>query len=131
MEEVKRIYILLLHNNGLKIREIARELELDTYHVADVMFSTSNIPYWYQNDESLWYAKNGAIQIKDTSEKPKENIVDISLKRLKPINVERFLKGRVSDSLYSYIHGFSNYRNLSEEEIHELFIRYKNGDEKA
>lgn len=57
MEDVKRIYSLLLHSEGLKIREISNELELDKYYVAEIMFSPGNIPYWYQNDDSLWFAK--------------------------------------------------------------------------
>ena len=52
MEEVKRIYILLLHNSGLKIKDISTELDLDKYYVADILFSTDNIPFWYQ-DSSL------------------------------------------------------------------------------
>ena len=50
MEEVKRIYILLLHSNGLKIKDIAKELDWDKYYVADIMFSTDNIPFWYQDN---------------------------------------------------------------------------------
>ena len=38
MEDVKRIYSLLLDNNGLKIREIAKALGLDKLHVAEIMY---------------------------------------------------------------------------------------------
>ena len=63
MEEVKRIYVLLLHSNGYKIKDIAKELNLDKYYVANVMFSSENIPYWYQDSSSLWFAKEGAMHI--------------------------------------------------------------------
>ena len=55
MDDIKRIYSLLSHSNGLKIRAISQELELDKYYVAEIMFSSQNIPYWYQDDNSLWY----------------------------------------------------------------------------
>ena len=65
MEEVKRIYFLLLHSNGLKIRDIAIELDLDKYYVANILFSTDNIPFWYQDSSSSWFANEGAIEIEE------------------------------------------------------------------
>ena len=65
MEEITRIYSLLLHSDGLKIRVIAEKLELDTLHVAEIMFSSHCIPYWYQNEESLWFAKEGALEVEE------------------------------------------------------------------
>ena len=74
MEEIKRIYTLLSHSNGLKIKEIAKVLEIDRYHVADILFSTDNIPFWFQDSSSLWFAKEGAIEI----EEPKVDKLGIS-----------------------------------------------------
>ena len=51
MEDVKRIYSLLLDNNGLKIREIAKALGLDKLHVAEIMYSDDSLSYWFNDDE--------------------------------------------------------------------------------
>ena len=69
MQTIRRIYTLLYKNNGLKIREISKILELDIFEVSEVMFSTDCITYWYQNDSSLWFAKEGALDL-DEQEKP-------------------------------------------------------------
>ncbi len=127
MEEVKRIYMLLLHSSGLKIRAIAEELNLDTYYVADIMFSTDNILYWYQDSSSLWFAKENAIQI----EEPKEETETSKLGVQKSFNIERFLQGNPSESLRTYLSEMSNYRALSNDETIELFKKYRRGDRKA
>jgi RNA polymerase primary sigma factor len=129
MEEVKRIYILLLHSNGLKIRDIAKELDLDKYYVADIMFSTDNIPFWYQDSSSLWFAKEGAIEIEETVE-TKEPLIT-SLEIPQKFNINRFLEEDLSDSLRSYLHQISKYRIYSNDEMIELFKRYRNGDKNA
>ena len=127
MEEVKRIYILLLHSNGLKIIDIAKQLDLDKYYVADIMFSSENFRYWYYDTTSLWYAKEGAIQI----EEPKVDKLTAPLSAPKVIKVARYLQGHPSASLCSYIKYLANYRVYSDNEIKELFRRYRNGDSKA
>jgi len=127
MEDVKRIYSLLLHSNGLKIRDISKELDLDKYYVAEVLFSTENIPYWYQDDETLWYAKEGALHI----EEKEEDKLITPLKKPKKINVERFLQDNPSETLRSYINQLSCFRTYTELELTELIRRYRDGDKKA
>jgi len=129
MEEVKRIYILLLHSNGLKIKDIAQKLDLDKYYVADILFSTDNIPFWYQDSSSLWFAKEGAIEIEEPKE-TKEPLIT-SLEIPQKFNINRFLEEDLSDSLRSYLHQISKYRIYSNDEMIELFKRYRNGDKKA
>ena len=129
MNDIERIYSLLLHSNGLKIRAISRELELDKYYVAEIMFSSQNIPYWYQDDDSLWYAKEGALQV----EEPEEEIDGLTTPVEIPqkFNVNRFLEEELSDSLRFYLSQISKYRIYSNDEMIELFKRYRNGDQKA
>ncbi len=129
MEEVKKIYTLLLHSNGLKIRDIAKELDLDKYYVADVLFSTDNIPFWYQDSSSLWFAKEGAIDIEEPKETKESLITSIEIPQ--KFNISRFLAEDLSDSLRSYLHQISSYRNYSNDELIELFKRYRNGDKNA
>lgn len=129
MEEVKRIYILLLHCNGLKIRDISKELDLDKYYVADILFSPQNISYWYQNDDSLWFAKEGALKIEETK-KTKESLIT-SIEIPQKFNISRFLEEDLSDSLRAYLHQISRYRIYSNDEMIELFKRYRNGDKNA
>lgn len=127
MEDVERIYSLLLHSKGLKIREIAKELDLEKYYVAEVLFSAENISYWYQDDYGLWFAKEGAIQIEeakgDHSQEPHET--------QNRFNYERYLQGTPSDTLRSYIYNISKYSVYSNEETLELIRRFKKGDKKA
>ena len=129
MEEVRRIYILLLHSNGLKIKDIAQKLDLDKYYVADILFSTDNIPFWYQDSSSLWFAKEGAIEIEEPKE-TKEPLIT-SLEIPQKFNINRFLEEDLSDSLRSYLHQISKYRIYSNDEMIELFKRYRNGDKNA
>ena len=129
MNDIERIYSLLLHSNGLKIRAISQELELDKYYVAEIMFSSQNIPYWYQDDDSLWYAKEGALQIEEPEEKIDELIAPVEIPQ--KFNVNRFLEEDLSDSLRSYLSQISKYRIYSNDEMIELFKRYRNGDQKA
>ena len=97
MDDIKRIYSLLSHSNGLKIRAISQELELDKYYVAEIMFSSQNIPYWYQDDNSLWYAKEGALQIEEPEEENDELIAPVEIPQR--FNVNRFnsLSGEFPD----------------------------------
>ena len=129
MEEIKRIYILLLHSNGLKIRDVAKELDLDKYYVADILYSTDNIPFWYQDSSSLWYAKEDALHIEEPKEIKKTLITSIEIPQ--KFNISRFLEEELSDSLRSYLHQISNYRIYSNDEMIELFKRYRNGDKNA
>ena len=129
MNDIERIYSLLLHSNGLKIRAISQELELDKYYVAEIMFSSQNIPYWYQDDDSLWYAKEGALQIEEPEEEIDELIAPVEIPQR--FNVNRFLEEDLSDSLLSYLSKISKYRIYSNDEMIELFKRYRNGDQKA
>lgn len=129
MNDIERIYSLLLHSNGLKIRAISQELELDKYYVAEIMFSSQNIPYWYQDDNSLWYAKEGALQIEEPEEENDELIAPVEIPQR--FNVNRFLEENLSDSLRFYLSQISKYRIYSNDEMMELFKRYRNGDQKA
>ena len=129
MDDIKRIYLLLLHSNGLRIRKISKELELDKYYVAEILFSTQNISYWYQDDDSLWFAKEGALQIEETEEEKDE--LTIPVEKPQRFNVNRFLEEDLSDSLRFYLSLISKYRNYSNDEMIELFKRYRSGDQKA
>lgn len=129
MDDIKRIYSLLLHSKGLKIRAISQELDLDKYYVAEIMFSSQNIPYWYQDDDSLWYAKEGALQVEEPEEEIDELITPIEIPQR--FNVNRFLEEDLSDSLRSYLSQISKYRIYSNDEIIELFKRYRSGDQRA
>lgn len=126
MEEVKRIYSLLFRNRGLKIRDISRELNLDRYYVAEIMFSTDNIPYWYQDEDSLWYAREGAIAI----DEKKEETVEY-LESPKQFNIDRFLKYKISNSLRSYLNRVEHFRLYSNKDVIELFKLYRGGNKKA
>ena len=129
MNDIERIYSLLLHSNGLKIRAISQELELDKYHVAEIMFSSQNNSYWYQDDDSLWYAKEGALQIEEPEEEIDELLAPVEIPQR--FNFDRFLEEDLSDSLRSYLSKISKYRIYSNDEMIELFKRYRNGDQKA
>ena len=129
MDDIKRIYSLLSHSNGLKIRAISQELELDKYYVAEIMFSSQNIPYWYQDDDSLWYAKEGALQIDEPEEEIDELIAPVEIPQR--FNVNKFLEEDLSDSLRSYLSQISKYRIYSNDEMIELFKQYRSGDQKA
>ena len=59
MDDILRIYFLLSHSNGLKIREISQQLELDRLYVTEIMLSDEGTRLWYQNDSLLWFAKEG------------------------------------------------------------------------
>lgn len=127
MSDIERIYTLLLHSNGLKIRAISNELQLDKYYVAEVLFSPHNIPYWYQNDDSLWFAKDGALNIVG----PKKDRLTEPVIISKFFNIDRFLHENVSLSLRLLLSKVSSYRTYSNDEIKELFKRYRSGDIKA
>lgn len=130
MEEVKRIYILLSHRDGLKIKDIAKELDLDKFYVADILFSTDNIPYWYQSDDSLWFAKEGAIEIEEKPEEEKDKLI-ATVEIPQRFNINRFLQNDISDSLRAYLYQIPKYRIYSNDEILLLLKRYRNGDKKA
>ena len=129
MNDIERIYSLLTHSNGLKIRAISQELELDKYYVAEIMFSSQNIPYWYQDDDSLWYAKEGALQIEEYRNKVDELIAPVEIPQR--FNLNRFLEEVLSESLRSYLRQISKYRVYTNDEMIELFKRYRNGELKA
>lgn len=127
MEEIKSIYMLLLHSTGLKIKEIAKKMNLDKYYVAEIMYSAENISYWYQDSSSLWFAIDGAIYVDESKEDP----LIAPLAKPKRYNIERYFQNSSSDSLRAYVLNLSKYRLYSNDEIVELFRRYKKGDRNA
>ena len=126
MEDVKRIYSLLLDNNGLKIREIAKALGLDKLHVAEIMYSDDSLSYWFNDDESRWFAKEGAIP----HEEKKDRLYDTE-DSYNSFNTKRFQNIENSDSLRYIINEIPKFRIYSDDEKKELFKRYKKGDNKA
>ena len=128
MEDVKRIYSLILHSNGLKIRDIANQLSLDKYYVAEIMFSSQNNLYWYQDDDSLWFAKEGALQIEEP-----EKIDELVPPADKPLkfNVEKFFRGDISDSLRIFLNQIPKFRLYTNDELMDLLKRYRAGDRTA
>lgn len=128
MENIKRIYTLLLHSNGLKIKEIAKELDFDKYYVADILFSTDCIPYWYQNDSSSWFAKEGAIEVEKATHE--DEIPQVS-SRKQIFDVDKYMQGESSETLRMLLAEISNYRLCSSSETNELFVRYRSGDMSA
>lgn len=128
MDDIKRIYSLLVHSDGLKVREISNELALDKFYVAEVLFSPENIPYWYQNDDSLWFAKEGAIQIEEPEKT--DELVTPAEKSIK-FNINKFLQGDISDSLQIYLNQIPRFRLYTNDELLELLNRYKAGDRNA
>ena len=129
MNDIERIYSLLLHSNGLKIRAISQELDLDKYYVAEILFSTQNISYWYQDDDSLWFAKEGALQIEESIEE-KEELVEPSIV-IPKYNLNRFQQEGISESLRAHLNKLSKFRIYTNDETLELFKRYRDGDRKA
>lgn len=129
MNDIERIYSLLVHSNGLKIRDVSRELELDKYYVSEILFSPQNITYWYQDDHSLWFAKEGALKL----EEPKEERDELTapIEATQKFNIARFQEEDISDSLRSYLKQISKYRLYSNDDMLELFRRYRNGDKRA
>lgn len=128
MDDIKRIYSLLVHSDGLKVREISNELALDKFYVAEVLFSPDNIPYWYQNDDSLWFAKEGVIQIEEPEKTDK--LITPAEKSIK-FNINKFLQGDISDSLWIYLNQIPRFRLYTNDELLELLNRYKAGDRNA
>lgn len=126
MEDVKRIYSLLLDNNGLKIREIAKALGLDKLHVAEIMYSDDSLSYWFNDDESRWFAKEGAIPL----EEKKDRLYDAE-ESYRSFNTKRFQNIDSSDSLRYIVNEIPKFRIYSDDEKKELFKRYKKGDYKA
>ena len=129
MDDIERIYSLLLHSKGLKIREISKDLKLDKYYVAEILFSPHNIPYWYQDDDSLWFVKEGSLQI----EEPKGNEDELinPIEKPQKYNINKFLQDNVSDSLKAYLYKISQFRVYSNIEIIELLKQYRDGDKRA
>ena len=130
MEEITRIYSLLLHSGGLKIRLIAEKLELDTLHVAEIMFSPDCIPYWYQNEDSIWFAKEGAIQLEEELEPEVDKLTSL-LEEPRVFKIDKYSDVGVSESVLSYLSSLSRYRTYTNKEVIELFDRYRKGDRKA
>lgn len=128
MGDIEKIYLLLLHSKGLKLRSISKELELDKHYVAEIMFSPQNSSYWFQDDNFLWFAIEGALQI---NEQKHEDELLISDGTLQKFNINRFLHENISDSLRIYLLQISQYRIYSNNEILLLVKRYRNGDRKA
>lgn len=127
MEDIKRIYLLLLKSEGLKIREIANELGLEKAYVAELLFSSETTSYWYQDNNSLWYAIEGAIQ----DDKPKEDVSDTVIKTSKARRFDRFLQENNSSSLRHYLDQIAIMPSYSNKEVIELLIKYRQGDLKV
>ena len=127
MEDIKNIYKLLLHSEGLKIRDISNKLGLDKYYVADVLLSEKCQSYWYENDSSLWFAIEGALKVEEPI---KEEFPELPFST-KPVNLEKHLTGITSQSLQIYIKDISKYSKYTEKETGILFSLYHSGDEKA
>lgn len=130
MQTIRRIYTLLYKNNGLKIREISKILELDIFEVSEVMFSTDCITYWYQNDSSLWFAKEGALDL-DEQEKPTSEPLGNETISYKINNKDYLLENEPGNCLSIYFDEISAYRKYSDQEVYELFVRYHTGDLEA
>ncbi len=129
MTDTERIYSLLSHSNGLNIRAISKELNLERYYVAEIMFSVQNINYWFQDDDSLWFAKEGALQIDEYIEDNDE--LTKNAEKPQTFNIDRFLKKSISYSLRTYLSEIPHFRIYSNNEILELIKRYKSGDRRA
>lgn len=130
MKDIKEIYTLLLHSNGLKIREIAKTLGKDNYYVAELLFSVECIKYWYQNEDSLWFAIEGAIKVENEEEK-QENPLYAPANKEKNYNIHRYIEGVRSNALRRYISEVKKYRVYTEQECQELIKKYRGGDSKA
>lgn len=128
MEEIKRIYTLLLQGNGLRIRDIAEELGMDKFQLAETMFSEECIPFWYQNDSSLWFAKEGAIVVEE--EKKREEKAK-KASRVTGNSLERYIFSESDEGLRIYLKQVLSYPVFSTKEINELFERFRNGDKDA
>lgn len=157
MEDVKRIYLLLLQNNGLRIREISNQLGLEKVHVANILFSIDSQNYWFQDDTSAWFAKEGAFDIEsdeddeefaddveeiddDIDDGIDDDIDDDELDDFelptdiilpKNIELERYVDSDDSESLQIFLSQILKYRQLTNEEFFELLSRYRKGDLKA
>lgn len=129
MNDTERIYSLLSHSNGLKIRAISEELELDRSYVAELLFSTENHSLWFQDDDSLWFAKEGALHIEEPEEELDELFAPIEIPQR--FNIDKFYEEDISDSLKAYLFQITKFRIYSSEETSELFRRYHDGDRKA
>lgn len=128
MEEIQRIYKLLSRSDGLKIREIAQALDMDAYFVAELMFSEECSSLWYQNDDSLWFAIEGALEIEEQEEEeePLEDIITSN-----PYGVEHFITKEHSEPFLNYLKELSKYGTISNDDTMMLFERYRDGDDKA
>lgn len=127
MEDIKNIYKLLLHSEGLKIRDISNKLGLDKYYVADVLLSEKCQSYWYENNSSLWFAIEGALPIEEPVKEEFPELVFSS----KTHNFDKLLWGVNSRSLPIYINEISKYRKYTEKETGILFSLYHSGDKRA
>lgn len=138
MTDIERIYSLLSHSNGLKIRAISEELDIDINYVAELLFSTENLSFWFQDDDSLWFAKEGALHIEepedddyDDEEEDDDDELYASVDIPQRFNIDRFLEEDISKSLKAYLFQISSFRLYSSEETSELFRRYHEGDRRA
>ena len=127
MDDSLRIYFLLSHSNGLKIREISQQLELDRLYATEIMLSDEGTRLWYQNDSLLWFAKEGAIQ----AEEPRKDNIAKPKAIVKEAAIERYSGLSESDSIRSYMKTVLTYPTYSYQETIVLFERFHNNDEKA
>lgn len=130
MKHIKRIYQLLLQNNGLKIREISELLELSKSFVADTLFSSDGHKYWLQDDNSAWHAIEGALIIEEPTHNDSVTISIQSSTQRKGI-IRRYLEIEQSENIRVYLNEISHFRALSNTEILELYKRYNEGDSKS
>ena len=127
MDDILRIYFLLSHSNGLKIREISQQLELDRLYVTEIMLSDEGTRLWYQNDSLLWFAKEGAIQ----AEEPRKDELAKPKVAVSQTVVERYADLSENASLHSYMKMILAFPTYSYEETMRLFERYHDDDEQA
>lgn len=140
MEEVKRIYAFLLKNDGLKIREIAEHLGMEKYAIAEILFSEENLSYWFQDDSSLWYAKEDALELdedddedddEDEDEDEEQSELSLTLEIPRFVNYAKYIENTTSLALRITLEDISKYRILTTEETYVYLAKYKNGNKRA
>lgn len=126
MEDIKRIYTLLSRSNGLKIRDIATELGLDKIQLAELLFSEECSKYWYQNDSSLWFPKDGALAVE--AEKQEDKLAK-QIKSVTGYNAEKYIYTESDEGLRFYLKQVLSFPTYSYIETNQLFERYRVDDD--
>jgi len=126
MEDIKRIYTLLSRSNGLKIRDIATELGLDKIQLAELLFSEECSKYWYQNDSSLWFPKDGALTVE--ADKQEDKLAK-QIKSVTGYNAEKYIYTESDEGLRFYLKQVLSFPTYSYIETNQLFERYRVDDD--